>query len=155
MTNQLTSTLSGLWRWGKYVLAAVATVVVVAACGTSGSHSSATGLHTEEGKAKVVATAADTQIKKDGYAALHLWGFGKVDLGYKPSGMKYEAVYTYSGQQPTLVKDMVTSAQKKVAGNKGVKILDVTTNGSVLIVARADSVSDLHAAVKAVLDSLK
>lgn len=153
MTTQLTAFLTTLWRRGKYVVAA-ALLVGLAACSAS-SHSSATGLSTTEGKAKVVATAADTQIKKDGYAPLHLWGFGKVDLGYKPSGMKYEAVYTYAGTQPALVKDMVTSAQQKSAGDKGVKIFDVTVNGKVLIVAQAASVHDLHTAVSNVLSSLK
>lgn len=154
MTNRLISTLSVLWRRGKLLLALAAVVAVASAC-ASGSHSSAHSLSTTEGKAKVVATAADTQIKKDGYAALHLWGFGKVDLGYKPSGMKYEAVYTYGGTQPALVKDMVASAQQKSAGDKGVKIFDVTVNGKVLIVARAATVHDLHTAVTNVLSSLK
>ena len=153
MTNLSIPSARSMLRRGKYVLA-VGAVVVLAAC-SGGSHSSAHSLSTTEGKAKVVATAADTQIHKDGYAPLHLWGFGKVDLGYKPSGMKYEAVYTYTGNQPALVKDMVTSAQQKSAGDKGVKIFDVTVNGKVLIVAQAATVHDLHTVVSNVLSSLK
>lgn len=129
--------------------AAAIAAITLGACSAHGSsHPSASA---EATKARTVATAADTRLQTDGYAATHLPGFGKFDLGLKSAGMRYEAVYTYTGKNAQLLGDMVTTAQKKLAGDQGVSVKYVSN----LIIIQADNVNDLKKAVHAVLTSLR
>lgn len=101
--------------------------------------------------AKATATAADQRLAKDGYAALHVPGFGRMDLGFRNTGPRYEGVYIYTGSDLSLVGDMVASANQKVAGDNDVVIIQAGN----LIVVRANSLSDLEKAGKAVLAAAK
>jgi hypothetical protein len=149
-----------LWRRGKYVLV-VAAIAGLAACGaghsggSSGTSTSGHSASSAAANADKAATAADQQLAADGYDATHIPGFGHADLGItsKPGKSRYELVYTYTGKNASLLKDMVTSAQQKLTGQKGVTIAYV--NGKSLIVVRAASLSDLHTALKALLASIK
>lgn len=131
----------------------ITSVVVIAilfatACGSK-THSGAAS--SEAAKAKVTAAAADTQLTKDGYSALHVPGFGKVDLGIRSAAPKYEAVYIAAGKDPAVVKNLVTNVQKKLAGNKAVTVKQVGN----LVVAQAATLGDLKTAAKAIIQSAK
>jgi hypothetical protein len=144
-------TQSGKVR-GALGLTAIAVVgLSMAACGGKHTSPSSGSVSSAAGKAKVVATAADMQLRHDGYSPVKAPGFGKVDLGYKTGSPHYEVVYTYAGKNQTLLRDAVASAQKKVATQKGVNVKEVGNE----VVLQANTLGTLKTALKAVLSSVK
>lgn len=97
-------------------------------------------------KATQTATAADAQLQHDGYAALHVPGFGKADLGIK-SGVQYRYEAVYVGKDSEIVKTIVDQANKHP--EQGVKF---ASSGN-LVVVNATSLGDLKNAAKTLAHS--
>lgn len=113
---------------------------LVTACGPA--NTSAT-----KGQATQAASAADTQLVKDGYTPVHIPGFGRVDAGIGNGTYRYEAIYT--GKNPEVIKTVSDTAAKHP--EKGVQI---SSNG-VLLVVKADNLKDLKTAASTVAKSLR
>ena len=94
-----------------------------------------------EAKATTPATAADAQLAKDGYTALHLDLFGKGDIGISTSSTyRYEAVYV--GKDAEVIKTAVDEVNKDPQPN-----VHITAVGN-LIVIQAKHVSDVKTAAE-------
>lgn len=124
------------------VYAAVAGAAIAAvSLGACHSGSSAPDSSQVAASAKATAAAADNQLKADGYTALHLPGFGKVDLGIKSggSGLGYEVVYT--AKNADLAKAAFDAYKKHP--QQGV---NVTLKPGNLVTVQANSVGALKTA---------
>jgi hypothetical protein len=155
---------------GLLTAAGIVSIVLTAAACSSSLHDSssgtsttgigATGAASAEAKAKAPAKAADTELTKEGYTALHVLGFGHADVGIDSAGstdpmanakvnLRYAAVYTYTGSDMALVDNLVTQAQQKLASDHvtGVRIKAVGND----VVVQAVSIKALDTGFKAVI----
>jgi len=134
-------------RRNFFALTVLAIVGLATGCG-AGSH--AHSVVSATSSARTAATAADKQLTADGYAPFHIPGFGFVDIGIKSSAPKYQAVYTYKGNNQALVGVIVTDTQQKLAGTQGATVKMIGN----LVIISANSESQLKAALKALLSSV-